>query len=334
MRAPAFWAADGGGVAPLLLRPFEPLTARVTAARIARPGWRAPVPVFCCGNAGVGGAGKTTVALDLGRRLRARGVALHFVIRGYGRRSRGVVRVDPARHDAAAVGDEALLLAAVAPTWIAADRAAAARAAVAAGAAALLLDDGLQNPTLVKDCSLLVIDGAAGFGNGRLLPAGPLREPVAAAAARCTAAILIGADRRGALAPLPRGMPVLRARLVPAGQAQALAGRRVLGFAGIAYPEKFFTTLAECGAELTARAAFPDHHRFAESELRRLAARAAHLNATLVTTAKDAARLVPTWRDRVCVLDVALAWDDPAAIESLLAAFPSDSSLRPGAERE
>jgi len=319
MRAPAFWAADAGGITPVLLRPFEPLTARLTAARVARPGWRAPVPVLCCGNAGVGGAGKTTVALDLGRRLRARGVAVHFLARGYGGRARGVVRVDPARHDAAAVGDEALLLAAVAPTWVAADRAAAARAAVAAGAGALVLDDGLQHPTLAKNCSLLVIDGAAGFGNGRLLPAGPLREPVAAAAARCAAAVLVGEDRCGALNALPRGLPVLRARLVPAGAAPALRGRRVLAFAGIAHPEKFFATLAECGAEVLERAAFADHHRFTQAELHRLEQRAAQRDAALVTTAKDAARLSPAWRARVAVLDVALAWDDSCAIDSLLA---------------
>lgn len=318
MRAPAFWTAEAGGIAPLLLRPFEPLTAGITAARVARPGWRAPVPVFCCGNADVGGAGKTTVALDLGRRLLARGVAVHFLTRGYGGRARGVVRADPARHDAADVGDEALLLAAVAPTWVAADRAAAARAAVAAGAQALLLDDGLQNPTLTKDRSLLVIDGAAGFGNGRLLPAGPLREPVAAAAARCVAAVLIGEDRFSALAALPRTMPVLRARIVPAEPARALAGRRVLAFAGIAHPEKFFATAAECGAELAGRASFPDHHRFTEAELRRLIRRAGQLDARLVTTAKDAARLSRAWRNRVSVLDIALAWSDPSAIESLL----------------
>ena len=182
MRPPAWW--DRGGAIPRLLAPAATLVAAAGARRMSRVGWRAPVPVLCCGNATVGGAGKTTVALDLAARLRARAVAVHVLTRGYGGRARGPLRVDPARHDAALVGDEPLLLAAVAPTWVCADRAAGARAAVTDGAGALLMDDGLQNPTLSKTASLLVIDGAAGFGNGRVLPAGPLREPVAAAAPR------------------------------------------------------------------------------------------------------------------------------------------------------
>ena len=188
---PGFWGRDG--VLPRLLSPLAAVTAAVTAWRVARPGWRAPVPVICCGNVTVGGAGKTTVALDLGARLAARGRAVHFLLRGYGGSVRGPHRV-AAGDTAARVGDEALLLAEVAPTWIGADRAASARAAVAAGAQVLVMDDGLQNPGLHKDLSLLVVDGASGFGNGRVLPAGPLREPVAAGAARCQAAVLIGPD--------------------------------------------------------------------------------------------------------------------------------------------
>ena len=152
---------------PRLLSPAAAVFAQATARRVARLGWRAPVPVLCCGNAGVGGAGKTTLALDLARRLALRGVAVHCLSRGYGGRALGVVRVDSGVHDASMVGDEPLLLAAVAPTWVCADRAAGARAAVAAGAGALLMDDGLQNPTLQKTLSLLTIDGGFGFGNDR-----------------------------------------------------------------------------------------------------------------------------------------------------------------------
>jgi tetraacyldisaccharide 4'-kinase len=322
-RAPEFWKADGGRLAPLLLRPFERVTGRLTASRVAQPGWRAPVPVLCCGNAGVGGAGKTTVALDLGRRLIARGVRMGFLTRGYGARARkredaAPILVDPTRHGAASVGDEALLLATVAPTWVAADRASAARAALAAGATMLVMDDGLQNPTLVKDVSLLVIDGWTGFGNGRLLPAGPLREPVAAAAARCAAAVLIGEDRGRALAALPPALPVLRARLVPVPGTWALIGRKLLAFAGIANPAKFFASVAEVGAEVAESVSFPDHHLYSEADLHRLRERAARIGAFLVTTAKDAARLAPEWRRLVYVLEVELAWERPDWIDSLL----------------
>ena len=199
---------------PTLLAPLQRITAHLTAARVRRPGWTAPVPVICCGNVTVGGAGKTTVALDLGRRLLDRNVAVHFLTRGYGGSASGTMRV-ALDADAAIVGDEPVLLSAVAPTWVGADRGAAARAAVAAGAQALVMDDGLQNSSLEKTLSLLVVDGRTGFGNGRLLPAGPLREPVASAVKRCAAAVLIGVDQTRSASALPPAFPILTARLEP-----------------------------------------------------------------------------------------------------------------------
>ncbi len=313
MRAPWFW--ERGGAVPRLLAPLSALTAGITARRVARPGWRAPVPVICCGNATVGGAGKTTLALDLARRLVARGVAVHCLSRGYGGRVRTVLRVEPGAHRASAVGDEPLLLAAVAPTWVGRDRAAAARAAVAAGAAVLVMDDGLQNPGLAKDLAFLVVDGAAGFGNGRLLPAGPLREPVAAAVARCRAAVLIGEDRAGALARLPPALPVLRASLVAE---EGFAGRRVLAFAGIGRPGKLAETLAAAGAEIVGLRPFPDHHAYTDAELDTVLAEAEAVGAEPVTTPKDAVRLPSGYRERVRVSEVRLAWSHEAALESLL----------------
>jgi tetraacyldisaccharide 4'-kinase len=315
MRAPDFWARDGW--MPRLLAPAAMVTGRLTARRVARPGWRAPVPVFCCGNASVGGSGKTTVALDLLRRLQSRDLTPHALLRGYGGRATGPLRVDPAHHDAAQVGDEALLLAACAPTWIAADRAAGARAAVAAGAGAIVMDDGLQNPGLLKDCSLLVIDGGAGFGNGRLLPAGPLREPVATAAARCQAAVLIGEDVMSARAALPSGFAVLVASLLQ--DLDGLRpGARYIAFAGIGRPEKFFAGLRASGVSLRGTQAFPDHHPYAERDLTRLFEYAAVADAKLVTTPKDAVRLPLAWRKRVDVAGVTLRWEDPWQIEALL----------------
>jgi tetraacyldisaccharide 4'-kinase len=316
MRAPEFWS--GGGIAPFLLTPFAAAYAAATARRMSRAGWRAPVPVICCGNATAGGAGKTTVALDLGQRLMARGIGAQFLIRGYGGRVKGPERVDTSRHDSTAVGDEALLLAARAPTWVGADRAAAARLAVAAGAQALVLDDGLQNPTLEKDLSLLIVDGGYGFGNGRVIPAGPLREPVAAAAARSHAAVLIGEDEAGVLAQLPPTLPLLRAHLVPGPEAAALSGQTVLAFCGIASPRKFFATLTQAGAILAGRSAFADHYPYDEGDIRAILEEAERLRAIPVTTKKDAVRIPPALRARITVVTVALAWEDPAAIETLL----------------
>ena len=314
---PAFWRYEARSCWPTLLAPISAVVAAVTARRIARPGWRAPVPVICCGNVTVGGAGKTTLALDLAARLRARGVAAHVLLRGYGGAARGVRRVE-SNDPASLVGDEALLLAEVAPTWVGADRAASAREAVAAGAKTLVLDDGLQNATLAKTLSLLVVDGGSGFGNGHVLPAGPLREPIAAGAARCQAVVLIGADEAGVAAQLPAGLPVLRARLEQGPEVAAFVGERVLAFAGIAQPDKFFDGLARAGVSVVARAPFPDHYAYTMRQVRAVLETAARMRATAVTTPKDAIRLPPALRARVRVVGVRLVWDDEAAIEHLL----------------
>jgi tetraacyldisaccharide 4'-kinase len=315
MTPPAFWQRDDWRAR--LLSPLAAVTATITALRLRREGWFCPVPVICVGNVTLGGAGKTTVTLDLARRLVARGWGVHVLLRGYGGRARGLHSVDRAE-SAAIAGDEALLHAAIAPTWTCADRKRGAQALVAACAEVVLMDDGLQNPGLRKQFSVLVVDGASGFGNGRVFPAGPLREQVIAAARRCQAAVMIGPDATGALAKLPHDLPVLNARLVPGLESAALAGRRALGFAGIAIPEKFFTTLAETGAELVARRPFPDHHHYRKSELDELLAEADRLGAVPVTTAKDAVRLPSAFRDRVQVLTISLAWENPDAPEDLL----------------
>ncbi len=313
MRPPTFWQPafwqHGHGPWPRLLAPFSGLVAASTARRVARPGWRAPVPVICCGNASVGGSGKTTLALDLGARLQARGVAVAFLTRGHGGRRHRALRVTP-RHSAAEIGDEAVLLARLAPTYVGADRARSARAAIADGAQALVMDDGLQNPTLQQDCGLLVIDGQAGFGNARVLPAGPLREPAAAAAARCRAGVMIGPDARDAARALP-GLPILRATLRSDFDP---ASGPVHAFAGIGRPEKFFASLREAGATLTAATPFPDHHPYTASDIARLTAD----GGAFVTTPKDHVRLPAAFAARVRPVGVRLQWEAPDEIEALL----------------
>ena len=322
-RAPAFWFRGGGlqgGWLGVLLSPISAIVTAVTARRVAHEGWRSPMPVICCGNVTVGGAGKTTLVLDLAKRLMGRGLSVHLLLRGYGGSARGPRRVR-ATDTAAEVGDEALLLAGVAPTWIGADRAASARAAVADGAAVLLMDDGLQNPTLRKDFSLLVIDGATGFGNGRVLPAGPLREPVAAGAARCHAAVLIGEDRTGAISLLPPALPVLRVELVQGSEIDALRGRRVLAFAGIARPDKFFDPLVDAGLAVVMRLPFPDHHLYSRRELETVLEQADHLDSVPVTTPKDAVRLPPDILKKVHVVGVGLKWQNEDALDRLIRQF-------------
>ncbi len=282
------------------------------------------VPVICVGGVTMGGTGKTPVARELLRRLNARGVSAYGLTRGYGGKLEGPVRVDPDLHDAAAVGDEPLLLAREAPVWVARDRAAGAAAAVAAGAGALVLDDGHQNPTLAKTLSLVVIDGETRdeewpFGDGEVFPAGPMREPLEIGLARADAVIvMLPADLAAPdpeLLALLGDLPVLVARLAPLGPPPP--GRR-LGFAGVAKPWKVERALIAAGCDLVDFAPFPDHLAYGASDLSFLQGRAEMLGADLVTTEKDWVRLPPEWRARVPAWPVAAKFEDDAALDALL----------------
>ena len=318
MKTPAFWYRPPG-LASSLLAPLGALYGLAGRRRFAGTApQRVAAPVVCVGNLVAGGAGKTPVGLALIVALQARGVPVHALTRGHGGREAGPLQVDPARHTAADVGDEALLLAGAAPCWVARDRVAGAQRAVAAGAGTIVMDDGFQNPALHKDLALIVADGAVGFGNGRLVPAGPLRERVADGLARADALVILGEDRHG-LAALAGGRPVLKAWLEPDPDAAArLAGRDVLAFAGIGRPEKFFATLETLGARVGERVAFADHHPYRPAEVAALIDRAAATGAMPVTTAKDAVRLPPDLRSRVEVLPVSVRWEDDGALAALL----------------
>jgi tetraacyldisaccharide 4'-kinase len=318
MRAPDFWRAGGNPWPQRLLLPAAAIYGTATVLRRwgHRP-YRPPVPVIVAGGLTLGGSGKTPLAIALSERLKARHPC--FLSRGYGGSVRGPAAVDPARDTAAEVGDEPLLLALSAPTWIARDRAAGARAAVAAGAGLIILDDGFQNPFIAKNLAFLAIDGEGGVGNGLVFPAGPLREPIAAALARASAVVLIGEDRAGIERLIAGRCPIIPARLVPAPDSVALSGKRVFAFAGIGRPEKFFASLERLGAEVVERRAFADHHPYTASEATALLAEAAAKGARPVTTAKDHVRLPPAARSQVTVATVELVFDQPAELDRMLA---------------
>lgn len=318
MKTPNFWQRRGFASTALL--PVSALYRAVHRARVRGIVPKAlPVPVLCVGNLTAGGAGKTPVVMALLARLQAQGVATQCISRGYGGSLYGPVRVDPEEHSAAEVGDEPLLIARVGACWVSKRRLSAATAAVLDGAKLIIMDDGLQNPTLHKDLTLLVVDGGYGFGNCRTLPAGPLRETLAEGLAKAQAVVMVGEDRAGVLLRLPQGLPVLYARLVPTAEAELFRGRKLLAFAGIGRPEKFFATLRELGAKLVDTASFADHHAYSTQDLEALARRAGAKSATLVTTEKDAVRLPQAFQELVEVLRVGLVFEDEMALDTLLA---------------
>ena len=308
-----------------LLLPISWIWALATARRIARgrpvdPG----VPVICVGNLTMGGAGKTPVARAIVALLGSRGQRPHILSRGHGGRLTGPVRVDPARHTAADVGDEALMMAADAPVWIARDRAAGALAAARDGAEVIVMDDGHQNPAVAKALSLIVVDGETRdeewpFGDGAVFPAGPMREPLKAGLGRADAIVLLlPADLAAPdcdLLALFAGKPVLIARLEPG--APPPPGPQI-AFAGIGKPWKMERALKAAGCDLVDFAPLPDHEPIAEETLRFLAGRAAALGAGLVTSEKDWARLTPAWRQRVTAWPVRARFEDEGAVQELI----------------
>jgi tetraacyldisaccharide 4'-kinase len=318
--APLFWEKPPGLIADLLLPASAVWNAAGRMRRALSHPYRAAVPVVCVGNLVTGGAGKTPVALALSTWLLQRNIPVHVVTRGYRGRLRGPVRVDAAHHDASAVGDEALLHAAHTVCWVARDRAAGVRAAVEAGARVILLDDGLQNPAIAKTLSIIVIDAAYGFGNRRVIPAGPLREGLGDGLSRADAIVLLATDGEvGCGEPMPifDRRPMTSAVLAPVA-GERLAGARLFAFAGIGRPQKFFATVRALGADLAGTRQFPDHHPFRAAEIDALRRDAERAGARLVTTAKDIVRVPPGLRAGIEVLEVEIRWSDPEALDRLM----------------
>jgi tetraacyldisaccharide 4'-kinase len=309
MRAPDFW--NHGGTAATLLAPLGVLHGLSVAwkAHHAKP-YRAMAKVICVGNLTAGGSGKTPVALAIAALIQAKGLKVFFLTRGYGGSEAGPAAVKPGDR-AEQLGDEALLLSQTAPTIVAHDRAQGAALAGARGADVIVMDDGHQNFALAKDLSLVVVDGENGFGNGHMIPAGPLRESVRQGLKRADAVIVMGHGN-----PDLEGYqgPVLNARLVPEGD--FLRGKRVFAFAGIGRPEKFVATLKTAGAMVMGTQFFSDHHPFQPGEIADLRARAG--GAQLVTTEKDFVRLKERDRAGMAVLKVQARFDNPAALDALL----------------
>jgi tetraacyldisaccharide 4'-kinase len=328
LEAPFWWYRNRGAFAAALA-PLGRLYGSVAEARFARvEPYRSRLPVICIGNFTAGGGGKTPTAIALAVLLEGLGAKPAFLTRGYGGASKGPVLVETGQ-GAEEVGDEPLLLAEAAPTFVSADRPAGAKAIEATAGDVIVMDDGFQNPSLAKDLSLVVVDAAAGLGNGLIMPAGPLRAPLEAQIRRAHGLVVIGDGSKAA--PLIKAFeaqskPVLKARMVPRQDKRWLGVLPVIGFAGIARPEKFFATLRSNGARLIDTRSFPDHHRYTMRDARLLLEAGKSQNAMLVTTEKDFVRLADDddsalgeLRHRCRPFSVAVEFDDDDAVKALLA---------------
>lgn len=326
MRPPAFWSnpPTRPGWQAVALAPLAALYAAGTAGRLKKaPRHKPAIPVVSVGNINVGGTGKTPTVIALVELLAGKNV--HVVSRGYGGEAPGPLRVDPKKYSADLVGDEPLLLSAFAPTWISKDRAAGVALAEDAGADVILLDDGHQNPSVPKALNIVVVDAARGFGNGKVLPAGPLREPVKNGLSRADFLISIGdanaQDRFEATWGSDVQIPRFQAHLELLETGMDWPGTKVLAFAGIGDPEKFFRTVRNTGAELIRAEALDDHQPLTAALMKRLELEAQALGAQLVTTEKDAVRLPEDFRQKVLAVPVRLKVQNAADLKDRLLAL-------------
>ena len=326
MHEPAFWYRPSSLISRLLM-PLGALYGAVAARRLQREGFDAGIPVLCVGNYHVGGAGKTPTVLALTKMLRDLGETPVVLSRGYGGQLCGPIKVDPERHAAIDVGDEPLMMARTVAVVVARDRIAGVALARSQGASVILMDDGFQNPAIAKDASLIVIDANRGLGNARVFPAGPLRAPLSPQLARTDALIVIG---DGTAAAAVAAAIAARERLVLSAHLRAddvsvalLKGKRVLAFAGIGDPGRFFRTLRASGIEVVEERAFDDHHPFSQAEIEALIGEARRDALTLVTTEKDLARLrkageLPSWAQDIVPFAVTLEFDSAVKLRRFL----------------
>ena len=310
MRAPSFWWKPPGFMAKLL-SPVSALYEIAVKIRLKKPGEKAGLPVICIGNPVVGGAGKTPVAIAVAKWLMASGRRPVFLSRGYGGRLTGPLLVDQVRHTSTDCGDEPLLLAQTAPVIVSRDRVRGALMAADFGDC-IVMDDGLQNPSLRKDFTLAVIDGENCFGNGYSLPAGPLRAPLSVQWPLIDAILMIGESRTGLESgAFPPDIPVFSGHITPeATEIARFKGHAVLAFAGIGRPSKFFNSLRDCGALIKEQREFADHHPYSREELEQIVTRCRDAHWTPVTTAKDFVRIqsrFPELADHIAVLNITVS---------------------------
>lgn len=315
MKTPEFWNKQN--FLSNLLQPLGTIYAAATAWRLkSHTPYKSEYPVICIGNLTAGGTGKTPVSLSIADLLHRMGKNPYFITRGYGGSLHNVV-VNRQIHTPQQVGDEPLLLAEVAPTVVNPDRAAAAKLAAANGADCLVMDDGFQNPTLHKDLSFLVFDGNYGIGNGRVIPAGPLREPFDKGVKRAQAVIILGADKHAVAEQT--ALPVFYGEIKE--EKPETTNLNIAAFCGIGHPEKFYDSLKKCGFNIVKTFNYPDHYFYTRAELSSLIDFAQKNNLDIYTTSKDFVKIPLSLRPHFKVLKIKICWNDEDALQKFLAAL-------------
>lgn len=314
MKTPSYWQSNS--LISKLLSPIGWIYGFLTQARLKlKQPQKADIPVICIGNITAGGTGKTPVSISIAKMLTGEMYHPYFVTRGYGGKLQNII-VNNKKHSAAEVGDEPLLLSRQAPVVVNANRYQGALTALKDGADIIIMDDGFQNPSLYKDLSFLVFDGTYGIGNGKILPAGPLRETFSNGLKRADALIILGKDKHNLAQK--SGLPTFYG-YAEAAQTCNLDNPNVLAFAGIGHPQKFYHTLSQQGFNLLKTIDFPDHHFYTNAEIENILKQAQSLNAQIYTTSKDFVKIPHIYQKEINVLEISIVWEKPEELMAFIA---------------
>jgi len=318
LKAPKFWSQKKDSYLSRSLYPLSLLFRLGTKVRnFASTSKKSPLPVICIGNIVVGGAGKTPVSLKIGKMLIKAGYKPHFISKGYA----GIIKTSTlveSWHSPTSVGDESILLSKVAPTWIGKNRNKSGEYAKMQGGDCLIMDDGFQNPRIYKDFSIIVINASQEFGNKRVMPSGPLRESIKMGLTRTNLVVIIGDTADDLKKLIPNHIPIMSAKFIINKENKIFKGQKITAFAGIAYPEKFFTSLAEQGAQIVKEVIYPDHHIYLENDLLNLAEIANKTQSILVSTQKDFVRIPKSYRSLVNTLEGEIVFDNEELLLKIL----------------
>jgi len=318
LKAPKFWYLKKDTILSNSLYPLSLLFRFGTKIRnLVSKKNKSPLPTICVGNIVVGGAGKTPVALKIGELLIKSGYKPHFISKGYA----GLTKISTlvkSWHSATSVGDESILLSEVAPTWVGNDRIKSSILAKNQGGDCLIMDDGFQNPSIQKDFSIIVINSEQEFGNRRVMPSGPLRESINRGLSRTNLVIVIGNPSKEIKKIVPDHIPIIESKFEIKKENKSFKGQKIVAFAGIAYPEKFFNSLKDQGANIIKEISYPDHHIYNENDLLSLVETANKTQSILVSTKKDYVRIPKSYRSLVNTLEGEIIFKDEQLLREIL----------------
>ncbi|MBT34944.1 MAG: tetraacyldisaccharide 4'-kinase [Rickettsiales bacterium] len=299
MKTPKFWYSKNS-IISILLRPISFLWVLGSILRKKKSYNFNNIKIIKVGNVVAGGSGKTPTVISIVKKLANSKYQVHIISRGYKGSIKKSTLVNTDIHSYKEVGDESIILSKIAPTWIGNNRIESIKNAQKMGAKIVVLDDGIQDASIKGDLNLLVFNGLQGLGNGKIIPAGPLREKLSDSIKKCHLSIIIDEDINNIANKLNNLLPIIKAKInIESEYLNNFKNKNVVAFCGLGFPEKFFKTIKEIGCNIRYKKSFPDHYQYKEKDLKELIDIAIKYNSLLITTEKDHIKILKKYRNRI-----------------------------------